>query len=67
MGLIAFELTEIIDSIDEAERGDFLNDDNTAFVAREFAIRLAEIYADVSSPELVELRGYLDLLATRGR
>ena len=64
LGLIAFELTEIIDSIDEAERGDFLNDDNTAFVAREFALKLAEIYADVSSPELVELQGYLDLLAT---
>lgn len=61
---IAAELTEIIDSIDEADRGDFLNDDNTAFVAKEFAARMTEIYADISTPELSELQGYLDLLAT---
>ena len=61
---IAAELTEIIDSIDEADRGDFLNDDNTAFVAKEFASKLAEIYADVSTPELSALQGYLDLLAS---
>ena len=63
---IAAELTEIIDSIDEADRGDFLNDDNTAFVAKEFAIKLTEIYADISTPELAELQGYLDLLANGG-
>lgn len=63
---IAAELTEIIDSIDEADRGDFLNDDNTAFVAKEFAIKLTEIYADISTPELTELQGYLDLLANGG-
>ena len=61
---IAAELAEIIDSIDEADRGDFLNDDNTAFVAKEFASKIAEIYADVSTPELSELQGYLDLLAS---
>ena len=61
---IAAELTEIIDSIDEADRGDFLNDDNTAFVAKEFAAKMTEIYADISTPELSELQGYLDLLAT---
>ena len=61
---ISAELTEIIDSIDEADRGDFLNDDNTAFVAKEFAAKMAEIYADISTPELSELQGYLDLLAT---
>lgn len=59
---IAAELTEIIDSIDEGDRGDFLNDDNTAFVAKEFAAKLAEIYGDVSSPELDGLQGYLELL-----
>lgn len=63
---IAAELTEIIDSIDEADRGDFLNNDNTAFVAKEFAIKLTEIYADISTPELAELQGYLDLLANGG-
>ncbi|MBQ3199463.1 MAG: type I restriction-modification system subunit M, partial [Firmicutes bacterium] len=61
---ISAELTEIIDSIDEADRGDFLNEDNTAFVAKEFAARIAEIYADISTPELSELQGYLDLFAT---
>ncbi len=61
---IAAELTEIIDSIDEADRGDFLNEDNTAFVAKEFAAKMTEIYADISTPELSELQGYLDLFAT---
>ena len=59
---IAAELTEIIDSIDEGDRGEFLNDDNTTFVAKEFAAKLAEIYGDVSSPELDGLQGYLELL-----
>lgn len=62
---IASELTEIIDSIDESDRGDFLNDDNTAFVAKEFSVRLKEIYADISSPELDGLQGYVDLLDTK--
>jgi len=62
---IASELTEIIDSIDEGDRGDFLNDDNTAFVTKEFAAKLLEIYGDVSSPELVGLQGYMDLLDAR--
>ena len=61
---ISAELTEIIDSIDEADRGDFLNEDNTSFVAKEFTAKKAEIYADISTPELSELQGYLDLLAT---
>ena len=61
---IAAELTEIIDSIEEAERGDFLNEENTAFVAKEFVAKIAEIYADISTPELSELQGYLDLFET---
>ncbi|MGM9992859.1 MAG: type I restriction-modification system subunit M [Candidatus Bruticola sp.] len=59
---IAAELTEIIDSIDEGDRGEFLNDDNTAFVPKEFTARLAEIYTDISSPELTALQGYVNLL-----
>ena len=59
---IAAELTEIIDSIDEGDRGEFLNDDNTAFVPKEFAVKLAEIYADISSPELLGLQGYAALI-----
>jgi len=61
-GEIAAELTELIDSIDEGDRGDFLNDDNTAFVTKELAAKLAEIYADISTPELAGLQGYIDLL-----
>ena len=49
---ISAELTEIIDSIDEGDRGEFLNDDNTAFVPKEFAAKLAEIYAAVSYTHL---------------
>ena len=56
------ELTEIIDSISEDDRGDYLNDDNTAFVAAEFSAKIKEIYADVDSPELSGLLGYLELL-----
>ncbi|MDO4323150.1 MAG: type I restriction-modification system subunit M [Lachnospiraceae bacterium] len=59
---ISAGLTEIIDSILEEDRGDYLNDDNTAFVAKEFAARLREIYADIDSPELVCLQNYIALL-----
>lgn len=61
------ELTEIIDSIDEEDRGDFLNEENTAFVAKEFAAKLAEIYGDISSPELNGLQEYLELLDAKAR
>jgi type I restriction enzyme M protein len=61
---ISAELTEIIDSISEEDRGDYLNEDNTAFVTKEFATRLKEIYTDIASPELVGLLGYIALLDT---
>ena len=41
-----------------------MNEDNTAFVAKEFAAKIAEIYVDISTPELSELQGYLDLFVT---
>ncbi len=56
------EISEIIDSIPEDDKGDYLNDDNTAFVAREFAAKLKEIYGDIDSPELSGLSGYVALL-----
>jgi type I restriction enzyme M protein len=59
---ISAELAEIIDSISEEDRGDYLNEDNTAFVAKEFAAKLQDIYADVASPELTALHGYIALL-----
>ena len=59
------EISEIIDSIPEDDKGDFLNDDNTAFVAKEFAAKLKEIYSDIDSPELSGLAGYVMLLDER--
>jgi len=64
---ISAELTELIDCIDESDRGDFLNEDNTAFVAKEFDAKLAEIYAEVSTPELVALQAYLELMEKKAR
>lgn len=61
------ELTEIIDSIPEDDRGDFLNEDNTAFVSAEFTAKLKEIYADVDSPEISGLLSYLELLDSGAR
>lgn len=60
---IAAKYEEIIDSFSEEEKnGDYLNDDNTAFVAKGMKIKIAEIYADVDSDELKALRGYSILL-----
>lgn len=56
------EISELIDSIPEDDKGDYLNDDNTAFVAKEFAAKLKEIYGDIDSPELSGLAGYVALL-----
>lgn len=62
LAAIGIEISEIIDSIPEEDRGDYLNDDNTAFVAKEFAAKLREIYSDIVTPELTALQGYVDLL-----
>ena len=64
LGEISAELAEIIDSIEEEDRGEFLNDDGTAFAPKGLAEKLAEIYADISSPALAGVQGYLDLLNT---
>ena len=62
LAAIGIEISEIIDSIPEEDRGDYLNDDNTAFVAKELATKLREIYSDIATPELTALQGYVDLL-----
>lgn len=60
---IAAKYEEIIDSFSEEEKnGDYLNDDNTAFVAKGMKVKIAEIYADVDSDELKALKGYNTLL-----
>lgn len=60
---IASEYEEIIDSLSEEEKdGDYLNDDNTAFVAAELKKKIKEIYDEVDSEELRGLYGYIELL-----
>ncbi|MDD4699832.1 MAG: type I restriction-modification system subunit M [Oscillospiraceae bacterium] len=60
---IAVEYSEIIDSLSEEDKeGDFLNDDNTAFVTAGVKAKVKEIYMDVESKELTGLFGYLALL-----
>lgn len=59
---IAVNLGEIIDAIPEEDKGNYLNDDNTAFVAKELKARLGELYEGLSHPELLGLQGYIALL-----
>lgn len=58
---ISSELMEIIDSIPEEERGDYLNDANTGFSPKEFAVRLREIYEEADTPEIAALNSYIVL------
>jgi type I restriction enzyme M protein len=60
---ISAEYTKIIDSFSEEEKeGNFLNENNDAFVAAGVKNKLEEIYSDVDSPELSGLYGYLSLI-----
>ncbi len=60
---IVSEYEDTIDSFSEEEKdGEFLNDDNTAFVAAGVKAKIKEIYADVESAELTALFGYIELL-----
>lgn len=64
---IASELVEIIESIPEDERGAYLNDVNNSFSAKEFSVRLREIYEEVNTPELMALRDYIVLFDNKGK
>lgn len=64
---IASELVEIIESIPEDERGTYLNDVNNSFSAKEFSVRLREIYEEVNTPELMALRDYIVLFDNKGK
>lgn len=64
---IASELVEIIESIPEDERGAYLNDVNNSFSAKEFSVRLREIYEEVNTPELMVLRDYIVLFDNKGK
>ena len=56
------EYEEIIDDLSEEEKeGNYLNDDNTAFVPAGLKAKVKEIYDDVDSDELRALMGYIAL------
>ncbi len=59
---IASTLTSLIDSLSEEDKeSSILNNDNTAFVAKEVEAKLDELLADVESPEISVLREYLSI------
>lgn len=63
---ISAEYAEIIDSLSEEEKGgEYLNEDNDAFVAAGVKNTIKEIYDEVDSPELSGLMGYIKLLDTK--
>ncbi len=55
------EYDEILDSLSEEEKASSVTDDNDAFVAKEVAAKLKEIYADVDTPEMKALNAYAAL------
>lgn len=62
------EIDEIISSLStEEQQGDYLNDDNTAFVAAGLKEKVKEIQDEIDSPELRALNGYLKLLDKKAK
>lgn len=65
---ITSEFEEILESLSEEEKeSSVLNDANDAFVAKEIAPALQEIFGDVESDEINLLKGYLTLLENKGK
>ena len=68
VGLTSTKIEEIIDSLSEEEKqGDYLNDDNTAFVAGELNKKIKEIKKDIDSPEIRALEGYNKLFDNKAK
>lgn len=62
------EIEEIIDNMTEEERdGSYLNDDNTAFVAKELKAKVNQMLEAVDTPEIKALNTYIDLLDSKAR
>lgn len=52
-------LGEIIESLDEDEKGSFLNDNNDAFVTKELRSTVSDILQDVENEEIKALKKYM--------
>lgn len=62
------ELSSLIDNMSEEDQDStLLNDDNSAFVEKEVALALKELAADIDSPEIRALKGYLSLLDIKAK
>ncbi len=60
------DIEALLDSLTEEEKdGSILNDANDAFVAAEIVKTLKLSYADIETPAIVTLNGYLDLLENK--
>lgn len=65
---ISAEIEDVFSSFTEEEKDNSVfNEDKTGFVSNELEKKCSEIYRDISSPELAELNGYLDLLAAKAK
>lgn len=62
------EIEAILDSLTEEEKDSpILNDANDAFVAAEIAKALKQAYADVETPEIAALNGFIELLDNKAK
>ena len=65
---ISAELDSILENLSEEEKSNaYVNDDNTAFVAKEVNAALKVIYADVTTEETNALEDYLELLENKAK
>lgn len=55
------ELNELVESISEEDRGDFLTQENDAFVPKNLVAKIKECYENISNPEIDALKHYLTL------
>lgn len=66
MDRISETYAEIIDSLSEEEKeGDYLNDSDTAFKAKETKEAVKSLCTDITSPEIEGLAGYIALLGQK--
>ena len=62
------EIEAILESLTEEEKDSpILNDANDAFVAAEIAKALKQAYADVETPEIAALNGFIELLDSKAK
>ncbi|MGX2949904.1 type I restriction-modification system subunit M [Ursidibacter sp. B-7004-1] len=65
---ISAQMQSILENLSEEEKsGAYVNDDSSAFVAKEITAYLKMIYASVSTEETLALESYLELLENRAK